>query len=297
MGVYSGKSGMKSLHVVIITGLSGSGKSTALRALEDIGFFCVDNLPVVLLPEFLSIQSAPDKGISQVALVMDLREKEFLEKCPEIFIQLREEGYKIEIVFLDAADETILHRFSETRRNHPLAPEGSILDGILLEKDKLAPLRKMADKVIDTTECNIHQLKDIIQRRFLSPSKKSLIVQVSSFGYRHGVPVDADMVLDVRFLPNPFFVDELRIFDGRDERVRDYVLKSETGNAFAVKLTEMMDFLMPLYEKEGKARFKIAVGCTAGYHRSVVIADFLGGYFSDRDYFFNVTHRDIAKNN
>jgi UPF0042 nucleotide-binding protein len=288
---------MKPLHVVIITGLSGSGKSTALRALEDIGFFCVDNLPVVLLPEFLSIQSAPDKGISQVAMVMDLREKEFLEKCPEIFIRLKEAGYKIEIVFLDATDEVILRRFSETRRNHPLAPEGSILEGIHLEKEKLAPLRKMADKVIDTTECNIHQLKDVIQRRFLSPQKKSLVVQVSSFGYRYGIPVDADMVLDVRFLPNPYFVDELRGFDGHDERVRDYVLKSETGDAFVVKLMDMMDFLMPLYEKEGKARFKMAVGCTGGYHRSVVIANLLGAYFTDKGYFFNVTHRDIGKNN
>ncbi len=288
---------MKSLHVAIITGLSGSGKSTALRALEDIGFFCVDNLPVVLLPEFLSIQSAPDKGISQVAMVMDLREKEFLEKCPEIFIRLKEKGYKIEIIFLDAADDAILHRFSETRRNHPLAPEGSILDGISLEKEKLTPLKKMADKIIDTTDCNIHQLKDVIQRCFLSPSKKSLIVQVSSFGYRYGIPVDADMVLDVRFLPNPYFVDELRGFDGHDARVRDYVLKPESGDAFVVKLRDMMDFLMPLYEKEGKARFKIAAGCTGGYHRSVVIANLLGAYFADKGYFVNVTHRDIGKNN
>ena len=295
MGFYFEKLSMKSLHVVIITGLSGSGKSTALRALEDIGFFCVDNLPVVLLPEFLSIQSAPDKDISQVAMVMDLREKEFLEKCPEIFILLKEKGYKIEIIFLNATDDVILRRFSETRRNHPLAPEGSILDGIRLEKEKLAPLKKMADKIIDTTECNIHQLKDIIQRVFLSPLTKSLIVQVCSFGYRYGIPVDADMVLDVRFLPNPYFVDELRGFDGHEERVRDHVLKSESGDAFVVKLMDMMDFLMPLYEKEGKARFKIAAGCTGGYHRSVVIANLLGAYFADKGYFVNVTHRDIGK--
>ena len=286
---------MKPLHVVIITGLSGSGKSTALRALEDIGFFCVDNLPVVLLPEFLSIQSAPEKGISQVAMVMDLREKEFLEKYPEIFVQLKEKGYKIEIIFLDAADDAILRRFSETRRNHPLAPGGSILDGIGLEKEKLVALKKMADRIIDTTDCNIHQLKDVIQHSFLSPGKKSLIVQVSSFGYRYGIPVDADMVFDVRFLPNPYFVEELCPYDGHDARVRDYVLKSQSGDTFVVKLRDMMDFLMPLYEREGKARFKIAVGCTGGYHRSVVIADLLGAYFSDRGYFVNVTHRDLNK--
>jgi len=286
---------MQSLQVVIITGLSGSGKSTAIRALEDIGFFCVDNLPVILLPEFLAIQSVPAKGVLQVAMVMDLRENEFLEKYPQIFVQLQEKGYRIEIIFLDASDEVILHRFSETRRVHPLALRGSILDGIRLEKEKLAPLKKMADKVIDTSSCNVHQLKDIIQRHFLSAEKKSLIIQVGSFGYRYGLPVDADMVLDVRFLPNPYFVDELRPFDGHDARVRDYVIESEGGRAFTVKLLDFMDFIIPMYEKEGKSRFTIAVGCTGGHHRSVVIANLLGAYFSGKDYFVNITHRDIGK--
>ena len=158
---------MKQLRVVIITGLSGSGKSTALRALEDIGFFCVDNLPVVLLPKFLEIQSDPAKEITQVAMVMDLRERGFLEKYPRIFTRLKEKGYRIEVLFFDAADEAILHRFSETRRSHPLAPRGSLMDGISLEREKLASLKRMADKVIDTTSCNVHQLKDIVQRYFL----------------------------------------------------------------------------------------------------------------------------------
>ncbi|MHB8091498.1 MAG: RNase adapter RapZ [Syntrophales bacterium] len=283
------------MQVVIITGLSGSGKSTAIRALEDIGFFCVDNLPVILLPEFLAIQSAPAKGVSQVAMVMDLRENEFLEKYPQIFVQLKEKGYRIEIIFLDASDETILHRFSETRRVHPLAPRGSILDGIRLEKEKLAPLKKMADKVIDTSSCNVHQLKDIIQRHFLSAATKSMVIQVVSFGYRYGLPVDADMVLDVRFLPNPHFVAELRPFDGHDARVRDYVLESEGGRDFTSKLLDFIDFLIPMYEQEGKSRFTIAVGCTGGHHRSVVIANLLGAHFSGKDYFVNITHRDIGK--
>ncbi|MHB8830342.1 MAG: RNase adapter RapZ [Syntrophales bacterium] len=283
------------MQVVVITGLSGSGKSTAIRALEDIGFFCVDNLPVILLPEFLAIQSAPAKGVSQVAMVMDLRENEFLEKYPQIFVQLKEKGYRIEIIFLDASDEVLIHRFSETRRVHPLAPRGSILDGIRLEKEKLAPLKKMADRIIDTSSCNVHQLKDIIQRHFLSAAKKSLIIQVGSFGYRYGLPVDADMILDVRFLPNPHFVDELRPFDGHDSRVRDYVLESESGRAFVGKLFDFMDFLVPMYEREGKSRFTIAVGCTGGHHRSVVIANLLGAHLSGKDYFVNITHRDIGK--
>ncbi len=286
---------MQSMQVVVITGLSGSGKSTAIRALEDIGFFCVDNLPVILLPEFLAIQSAPAKGVSQVAMVMDLRENEFLEKYPQIFVQLKEKGYRIEIIFLDASDEVLMHRFSETRRVHPLAPRGSILDGIRLEKEKLDPLKKMADRIIDTSSCNVHQLKDIIQRHFLSAAKKSLIIQVGSFGYRYGLPVDADMILDVRFLPNPHFVDELRPFDGHDSRVRDYVLESESGRAFAGKLFDFMDFLVPMYEREGKSRFTIAVGCTGGHHRSVVIANLLGAHLSGKDYFVNITHRDIGK--
>jgi UPF0042 nucleotide-binding protein len=287
---------MKQLRVVIITGLSGSGKSTAVRALEDIGFFCVDNLPVALLPKFLEIQSDPAKDISQVAMVMDLRERGFLDKYPRIFQRLREKGYRIEVLFFDAADEAIMHRFSETRRAHPLAPRGSLADGIRIEREKLVPLKKMADKVFDTTSCNVHQLKDIVQRYFLgSASGRNLVIHVTSFGYRYGLPADADMVLDVRFLPNPHFVEKLRGFDGHDQRIRDYVLKSEGGRIFVAKLLDLMTFLVPLYEKEGKSRFNIALGCTGGHHRSVVMANLLGAHCADKGYFVNIAHRDIAK--
>jgi len=227
---------------------------------------------------------------------MDLRERWLLEKYPRIFNRLKEKGYRIEILFFDAADEAILHRFSETRRSHPLAPRGSLMDGIRLEREKLAPLKQMADKVIDTTSCNVHQLKDVVQRYFLgSASGRSLVIHVTSFGYRYGLPADADMVLDVRFLPNPHFVEELRGCNGHDFRVRDYVLESEGGRTFVAKLFDLMAFLIPLYEKEGKSRFNIALGCTGGHHRSVVMANHLGAFFADKGYFVNIAHRDIAK--
>jgi len=287
---------MKQMRVVIITGLSGSGKSSALRALEDIGFFCVDNLPVVLLPKFLEIQSDPAKEITQVAMVMDLRERGFLAKYPRIFKKLKEKGYRIEILFFDASDEAILHRFSETRRSHPLAPRGLLMEGVNLERAKLEPLKEMASKVFDTTSCNVHQLKDIVQRHFLGSSPgRRLVIHVMSFGYRYGLPADADMVLDVRFLPNPHFVAALRALDGHDPRVGDYVLKSAGGRTFIRKLFDLMSFLIPLYEKEGKSRFNIALGCTGGRHRSVVMANRLGAFFADKDYFVNVAHRDIGK--
>ena len=287
---------MKNLRVVIITGLSGSGKSTALRAMEDIGYFCVDNMPVVLLPRFLKIQSDDAKGITKVAMVMDLREKSFLEKYTRVFTQLKSMGYKIEILFLDSSDDALLHRFSETRRVHPTSVKGSIMEGINLEREKLAPLKHMADKVIDTTSYNVHQLKDVVQRHFISSSaSQRMIIHVSSFGYRYGVPADADIVLDVRFLPNPYFVEELKYYDGHHPHVRDYVLESDESKIFIQKLFDMMAFLIPLYEKEGKARLNIALGCTGGRHRSVVMANQLGSYFSDKNYLITINHRDITK--
>ena len=287
---------MKNLRVVIITGLSGSGKSTALRALEDIGFFCVDNLPVVLLPRFLKIQSDDSKGITKVAMVMDLREKSFLEKYTRIFPKLKNMGYRIEILFLDSSDDALLHRFSETRRVHPISVKGSVMEGINLEREKLAPLKQMADRVIDTTSYNVHQLKDVVQRHFISSYvSQRMIIHVTSFGYRYGIPADADIVLDVRFLPNPSFIEELKYYDGHHPGVRDYVLESEESKVFIQKLFQLMAFLIPLYEKEGKARINIALGCTGGRHRSVVLANQLGAYFSDKNYMVTINHRDINK--
>ena len=287
---------MSSLRVVIITGLSGSGKSTALRTLEDIGFFCVDNLPVILLPKFLEIQATSSDEISEIALVMDLRQKSFLERYTEIFRQLREKQYKIEILFLDASDDALLRRFSETRRAHPLYEKGSVIDGIILERDKLSSLKEMADKVIETSSYNVHQLKDAIQRYYLSPSSiKRPVVNLTSFGYHYGLPLDADVVLDVRFLPNPYFVEGLKNFDGNSKKIQDYVMECKESKMFLEKLFALMAYLMPLYQKEGKANINIALGCTGGKHRSVVILNQLGKYFSDKDYIVNVKHRDIKR--
>lgn len=284
------------MQIVVITGLSGSGKSTALRALEDIGFFCVDNLPIVLLPKFLEIQSEAAKKISKVAMVMDLREQGFLEKYPRIFKRLKDKGYTIEILFLDSSDDALLHRFSETRRTHPLAMKGSVMEGISIERAKLSPLKLMADKVIDTTSYNVHQLKDAVQRMFLSSTtEKRLMIYVTSFGYRYGLPVDADIVLDVRFLANPYFVESLKNHDGHHPAVREYILASEAGEKFIEKLFALMSFLLPLYEKEGKVRLNIALGCTGGRHRSVAMANELAAYLSDKDYNVQVNHRDIGK--
>ncbi|HUN55500.1 MAG TPA: RNase adapter RapZ [Smithella sp.] len=288
---------MKNLRVVIISGLSGSGKSTALRALEDIGFFCVDNLPVILLPKFLSITTVSSPEIKQVALVMDLRERSFLDKYKRIFAGLKAKGYRIEILFLESSDESLLHRFNETRRTHPLTERGMVMEGILLEREKLSSLKKMADKIIDTTSINVHQLKDIVQRHFSPSSRnKKMVINVTSFGYRYGLPVDADLVFDVRFLPNPYFVEKLKNYDGNNIDVRNYVLQNKESAEFLEKTLDLMNLLIPLYEKEGKVRLNIAMGCTGGKHRSVVIANKISSFFSSMKYVVNLNHRDINKN-
>ena len=288
---------MKNLRVVIITGLSGSGKSIALRALEDIGFFCVDNLPVILLPKFLSITTSSSPEIKQVAMVMDLRERSFLDKYPKIFTGLKEKGYKIEILFMESSDDSLLHRFSETRRIHPLSERGWIMEGILLEREKLTSLKTMADKIIDTTSLNVHQLKDIVQRHFLPSSRhKKMVINVTSFGYRYGLPADADLVFDVRFLPNPYFMENLKNYDGTNTDVKKYVLENKESKEFLEKIMDLMNLLIPLYEKEGKVRLNVALGCTGGKHRSVVMANKLGSYFSSMKYRVNLNHRDINKN-
>jgi UPF0042 nucleotide-binding protein len=287
---------MQNLKIIIVTGMSGSGKSTALRALEDVGFFCVDNLPVVLLPKLLEIQTDAASEISKVALVMDLRERYFLEKYAEIFAKLKEEGHRIEILFLDASDESLLRRFRETRRAHPLCERGTVMEGIALEREKLSALRAMADKIVDTSSFNVHQLKDVIQRHFMtSTTEKRLVINLMSFGFRYGLPPEADIVLDVRFLPNPYFIEELKHLNGEDEKIQEYVMGWEESQTFLRKMLDMMEFLIPLYEKEGKSNLNVALGCTGGKHRSVVMTTRLARYFAGENYLVNTAHRDIHR--
>jgi UPF0042 nucleotide-binding protein len=293
----NGDNKIKNLRVVIITGLSGSGKSTALRALEDIGFFCVDNLPVILLPKFLAITTVSSPEIRKVAMVMDLRERSFLDKYQRIFAGLKQKGYKIEILFLESSDESLLHRFSETRRIHPLSERGMIMDGIMMEREKLSSLKKMADKIIDTTSVNVHQLKDIVQRHFSPSSRnKKMAINITSFGYKYGLTVEADLVFDVRFLPNPYFIEDLKNYDGHNVAVQNYVMQNKQSKEFLKKILDLMNLLIPLYEKEGKVRLNIAMGCTGGKHRSVVMANKLASYFSSKKYLVNLSPRDIDKN-
>jgi len=280
--------------IIIITGLSGSGKSTAIKALEDAGFFCVDNLPVVLLPQFLQLRMGQPAEISNLALVMDIREKGFVSNYADVLDTIRSKGYQFEILFFEASEETLLRRYSQTRRRHPLAREKNLSDGIRAEKEELKGIRAIADKVIDTSYYNVHELRAVI----LQHVKKVIHsgqpeVHVLSFGFKYGLPHEADLVVDVRFLPNPYFVPELAELDGTSPRVEAFVTQSDETQIFLRKYFELLDFLIPLYQKEGKSYLTIAVGCTGGRHRSVVVAEKIFQYLKARISLVQLTHRDI----
>lgn len=259
-------------RIIVLTGMSGSGKSTATRALEDLGFFCIDNLPVVLLPKMTELAAAAGAEIHLLAIVIDAREGRFLGDAPRLIEEARRAGNTVEVVFLDSSDEVLLRRFSETRRRHPLAPEGSVMEGLGLERERLAELRKLADQVIDTSGLTVHELKGLVQSRFSPSPQGGPNVSILSFGFRYGLPAQADLVFDVRFLPNPYFVPELKAFTGRDPRVADFVLKRAETQLFLQKLEEMCEFLLPQFRREGKAYLTVAIGCTGGKHRSVAMA-------------------------
>jgi UPF0042 nucleotide-binding protein len=284
---------LKNLRVVIITGLSGSGKSTASRAMEDMGFFCVDNLPIALLPKLFELRSASLGDHSKVALVMDLREKDFLKTYPEVFTWLGNEGFQLEILFLEASDEVLVRRYSQTRRTHPLAEGCGVLDGIHKEREMLANLRSMATMVIDTSMYNVHQLQGAIRDLFAqrSPGRRMSLTFLS-FGYSRGIPQEADLVIDARFLPNPYFVEALKDLPGTDAQIRDYLFEFEETQDFLHRFQDLLEYLLPLYEREGKAYLTVAVGCTGGKHRSVAIAEKLGSIFAER-FAVRLRHRDI----
>jgi UPF0042 nucleotide-binding protein len=283
-------------QVLILTGLSGSGKTTALRALEDAGFYCVDNLPVVLLEKLIELSCHTAGEVSRLALVVDAREGRFLAEAQRVILELKERGTEVEVVFLDAADDVLVRRYSETRRRHPLAGEtGTVPDGIAAERRALAGLRDVATEVVDTTGWNVHELKRFVQRRFVAGEKGQLAVTIVSFGFRGGPPAHADLVFDVRFLPNPFFVPELKAFPGTDPRVASFVLGKPDAKEFLDRITDLLGFLLPRYREEGKSYLTVAIGCTGGKHRSVALAGALAERLEQAGQPVRLWHRDVEK--
>ncbi|SFF36172.1 UPF0042 nucleotide-binding protein [Paenibacillus catalpae] len=283
--------------LVIITGMSGAGKTIAVQSLEDLGFFCVDNLPPVLIPKFAELIEQSNGKIGKVALVIDLRGREFFTALSESLSFIKEHfTISCEILFLDATDEVLVQRYKESRRRHPLAPEGMPLEGIRLERRMLEDLKGSASQVIDTSSIKPTQLKERIISRFTNLENNSLSVNVTSFGFKYGIPIDADLIYDVRFLPNPHYVDHLRPNTGQNPEVYDYVMKWPETQAFLTKLLDMLQFLLPLYHKEGKSQVVIGIGCTGGKHRSVAIAEYLGRMLGSSDTErVRVSHRDADR--
>lgn len=286
---------MKNVRLIIISGPSGSGKSIAIKVLEDLNFFCVDNLPVVFLPKFMEL-SSQSAEITKAAIVVDVREREFLKDFPSVLNVMREGGYNVELIYLEAADDILVRRFSETRRRHPLSEGDSSLEGIKREREMLAGIKTAANKIIDTSGYNVHQLKEIIRDYFSGPAQhEKMVVHLVSFSYRYGIPADADLIMDVRFLPNPYFVEELKDLDGRDDRVKKFVLDKKEAKEFLERFGSLLDFLIPNYWKEGKSYLTIAIGCTGGKHRSVAIADFLADNIFSEKCIIKKRHRDIER--
>ncbi len=281
-------------HLVVLTGLSGSGKSTVLKSFEDMGFYCVDNLPVELMPIFAELHAAGDGDFARAALMIDAREGLQLQKLPPLLKHLRKD-HPITLVFIEANDDALLRRYSETRRPHPLGKDYSVRESLRHERELMAPIRKLADVVIDTTQFNVHELRHFVTERFKNPDKRPLMVSVVSFGYRYGVPTDADLVFDVRFLPNPHFIPRLREFTGKDPKVRRYIRSFPQTGEFLRRIESLLTYLIPHYIREGKSYLTIAFGCTGGKHRSVMMSESVKKSLEKHGVTAKVVHRDILK--
>ena len=281
------------ISIVILSGISGSGKSTAVKALEDLGYFCLDNLPPTLIATFIELSKNSAEEITKIGIVMDIREGVFFEHIPEVIEELKKKRNSVELLFLESSDEVLVKRYKETRRKHPLSADGNILEGISQEREILTKVKNIADHVIDTSSFNVHQLREIVQDLFGKTAARKISLNFLSFGYKYGFPYDADLVLDVRFLPSPHFIEGLRDLNGLDKEIRDFVLEHEDTREFIEKVVDFLEFLIPRYEKEGKSYLTVAIGCTGGKHRSVVIANEIEERFKNLTP--NVWHRDISK--
>lgn len=285
------------MRFVVVTGMSGSGKRTAMKMLEDVGFYCVDNLPVPLIEKFVELIAMPSSETTKVALGLDVRADQPFGDAQRILDKLLENGYLYEILFMEASDRVLLKRYKESRRMHPLSPEGRVEEGVYKEREILRNIKKKADYVIDTSNLLTRELKEEIDHIFVRNEEyNSLMVSVLSFGFKNGIPADADLVFDVRFLPNPFYIDELKHKTGNDQEVQDYVMGFSEASEFLEKLKEMLDFLIPNYIKEGKHQLVIGIGCTGGKHRSVTLANELYAGLKERgNYGVKLYHRDIGQ--
>lgn len=284
------------IQVLIITGLSGAGKSNAMRVFEDLGYFCVDNLPPALLPKFAELCLQSHGGVRRAALAIDVRGGEFFDDLFAALSQLEEMGFEYEIVFLDASDDVLVRRFEETRRKHPLAQLGGVLEGIQAERQRLQTVKEQAHKIIDTSTLTARDLRTELLDAYVRGRRADTItVSLVSFGYKYGIPLDADLVFDVRFLPNPHYHESLRPLPGISEEVRQFVLGQDATKEFMTRLTEMMDYLLPQFVAEGKAHLTVAMGCTGGKHRSVVLVDELAAHMLAKGYRVSVRHRDVGK--
>lgn len=285
------------MKFVIVTGMSGGGKRTALKMLEDIGFYCVDNLPVALIGKFVELIVTPNSEVTKVALGIDVRAGQSFDELADILNGIKEAGYAYDMLYMEASDAVLLKRYKESRRMHPLSPEGRVEEGIHKERAILKPIREISDYVIDTSKLLTRELKEELDRIFIgNEAYNSLIISILSFGFKYGIPADADLVFDVRFLPNPFYIDELKHQTGQDQAVQDYVKSFPETEEFMKKLTDMIRFLIPNYVKEGKYQLVVAIGCTGGKHRSVTLANELYKRLKDQgEYGLTIGHRDIRQ--
>lgn len=283
------------MKFIIITGLSGAGRSQALKRLEDMGYFCVDNLPPKLIPEFANM-CFKDNRIEKAATVVDMRMGDMFDDIYDAIKNLKNmKGLKLSILYLDSSDEALVKRFKETRRRHPVAPDGMLTTGISIERGKLEKIKDLANNIIDTSMYSVKKLGEVMDKLFNEPGEGGILITVTTFGYKRGVPIDADMVFDMRFLPNPFYQEELRGHTGKEKIVRDYVMSFPRTKVFIDKVSELVNYIAPYYLEQDKKQLVIAIGCTGGTHRSVVVAEELYGIFRSQGYRVIIEHRDIEK--